>query len=99
MNRQKINLLTLQKIIPIARRLGALGDGPTKKLWSVLFLIPVVVGASSTTACNMFASTTTPTTDERITLITCWPYTSNTHRLIIVAKPIEPEKSNKPIEP
>jgi sortase A len=40
-----------------------------------------------------------PTTDERITLITCWPYTSNTHRLIIVAKPIEPEKSNKPIEP
>ena len=31
-----------------------------------------------------------PTADERITLITCWPYTSNTHRLIIVAKPIEP---------
>ena len=40
-----------------------------------------------------------PTDDERITLTTCWPYTSNTHRLIIVAKPIEPEKSNKPIEP
>jgi sortase A len=40
-----------------------------------------------------------PTTDERITLITCWPYTSNTHRLIIVAKPVVPEKSNKPIEP
>jgi sortase A len=40
-----------------------------------------------------------PTSDERITLTTCWPYTSNTHRLIIVAKPIEPEKSNKPIEP
>jgi LPXTG-site transpeptidase (sortase) family protein len=40
-----------------------------------------------------------PTDDERITLVTCWPYTSNTHRLVIVAKPIEPEKSNKPIEP
>ncbi|HTP08433.1 MAG TPA: sortase [Anaerolineae bacterium] len=40
-----------------------------------------------------------PTTDERITLITCWPYTSNTHRLIIVAKPIAPEKANQPIEP
>lgn len=39
------------------------------------------------------------TNDERITLTTCWPYTSNTHRLIIVAKPIKPEKSNKPIEP
>jgi LPXTG-site transpeptidase (sortase) family protein len=40
-----------------------------------------------------------PTDDERVTLITCWPYTSNTHRLVIVAKPIAPEKSNKPIEP
>ena len=40
-----------------------------------------------------------PTEDERITLTTCWPYTSNTHRLIIVAKPLPPEKSNAPIEP
>jgi len=40
-----------------------------------------------------------PTDDERITLITCWPYTSNTHRLVIVAKPIAPEKSNKSFEP
>jgi sortase A len=39
-----------------------------------------------------------PTTDERITLITCWPYASNSHRLIIVAKPVPPEKSNKPID-
>ncbi len=30
-----------------------------------------------------------PTDDERVTLITCWPYTDNSHRLIIVAKPIE----------
>lgn len=28
-----------------------------------------------------------PTDDERLTLVTCWPYTTNTHRLIIVAKP------------
>ncbi|MCA9936801.1 MAG: sortase, partial [Anaerolineales bacterium] len=28
-----------------------------------------------------------PTADERITLITCWPYTSNSHRLVIVAQP------------
>jgi len=40
-----------------------------------------------------------PTTDERITLITCWPYTSNTHRLIIIAKPVLPEKFDKSIEP
>ncbi len=40
-----------------------------------------------------------PTDDERITLVTCWPYTSNTHRLIIVAKPLPPEKSNLPSGP
>lgn len=28
-----------------------------------------------------------PSLDERITLITCWPATSNTHRLIVVARP------------
>jgi LPXTG-site transpeptidase (sortase) family protein len=28
-----------------------------------------------------------PTEDERLTLITCWPATSNTHRVIIVALP------------
>lgn len=29
-----------------------------------------------------------PTIDERITLVTCWPYNTNTHRLIVVAKPV-----------
>jgi sortase A len=29
-----------------------------------------------------------PTNDERLTLVTCWPYTNNTHRLIIVARPL-----------
>lgn len=28
-----------------------------------------------------------PTADERLTLVTCWPPSSNTHRLIIVAYP------------
>lgn len=28
------------------------------------------------------------TNDERITLVTCWPYESNSHRLIIVASPV-----------
>ena len=27
--------------------------------------------------------------DERLTLVTCWPYESNTHRLIVVAKPVD----------
>ena len=29
-----------------------------------------------------------PTVDERLTLVTCWPYTDNSHRLIVVAKPV-----------
>jgi LPXTG-site transpeptidase (sortase) family protein len=28
------------------------------------------------------------TLDERVTLVTCWPYETNTHRLILVAEPI-----------
>lgn len=29
------------------------------------------------------------TDDERLTLITCWPYETNTHRLILVASPVD----------
>ncbi len=31
-----------------------------------------------------------PTADERLTMITCWPYTNNTHRLVVVAKRVPP---------
>ena len=41
-----------------------------------------------------------PSTDERLTLLTCWPALSNTHRLIIVAIPIDPALTkNYPITP
>ncbi len=43
-----------------------------------------------------------PSTDERVTLITCWPATSNTHRLIVVARPHgapEVEPAPTPREP
>ena len=30
-----------------------------------------------------------PTDDVRLTLVTCWPYTNNTHRVIVVAKPVQ----------
>lgn len=29
-----------------------------------------------------------PTNDVRLTLVTCWPYTNNTHRVIVVAHPV-----------
>jgi sortase A len=28
--------------------------------------------------------------DERLTMVTCWPYTSNTHRVIVIARPAPP---------
>ena len=31
------------------------------------------------------------TEDQRITLITCWPYGSNTHRVVVVAVPVRAE--------
>lgn len=31
-----------------------------------------------------------PTLTERVTLVTCWPYQGNSHRLIVVAKPAGP---------
>ena len=36
-----------------------------------------------------------PTDDERITLVTCWPYTDNSHRLVVVARPITSGQSTK----
>ena len=30
------------------------------------------------------------TPDERLTLVTCWPYWTNTHRVIVIAKPVQP---------
>lgn len=32
-----------------------------------------------------------PSVDERLTLISCWPFESNTHRVIIVARPLTRE--------
>jgi sortase A len=40
-----------------------------------------------------------PSTDERITLITCWPATSNTHRVVIVAFPQSYPNTTSQVEP
>jgi sortase A len=31
-----------------------------------------------------------PFPDERLTLVTCWPYTGSTHRVVVVARPAPP---------
>jgi LPXTG-site transpeptidase (sortase) family protein len=44
-----------------------------------------------------------PTTDERLTLITCWPYPLSTHRLIVIAYPLSreapPTAASRPADP
>lgn len=37
-----------------------------------------------------------PSVDERLTLVTCWPYESNTHRVIVVASPVHMEDLTLP---
>ncbi len=39
-----------------------------------------------------------PTPDERLTLITCWPYTSNTHRLIVIARPVSLQPDERKLQ-
>jgi LPXTG-site transpeptidase (sortase) family protein len=39
-----------------------------------------------------------PSVDERLTLISCWPYESNTHRLIVVARPLNRGEIESSIE-
>ncbi|MFQ5612194.1 MAG: sortase [Anaerolineae bacterium] len=41
-----------------------------------------------------------PFSDERLTLVTCWPFNSNTHRLVVVAKPtLTPPDATPPPRP
>ncbi len=32
-----------------------------------------------------------PSDDARLTIVTCWPNTSNSHRLVVIAQPVSPE--------
>lgn len=36
------------------------------------------------------------TDDERLTLVTCWPYWANTHRVIVIAKPVPEPNGDTP---
>ena len=36
-----------------------------------------------------------PTPDQTLTLITCWPYGIDTHRLIVIAKPYQSSLSTQ----
>jgi sortase A len=44
--------------------------------------------ASSNQADDYLRAVTDPTIQERLTLITCWPRWTNTHRLIVIAEPL-----------
>jgi LPXTG-site transpeptidase (sortase) family protein len=40
-----------------------------------------------------------PSQDERLTIITCWPYESNTHRVVIVAIPVRVSQARNSVTP
>lgn len=48
-------------------------------------IVPEKYASATQRAAN--AQAISPTADERLTLITCWPANSNTHRVIVVAHP------------
>ncbi|MEZ4727832.1 MAG: sortase [Caldilineaceae bacterium] len=50
-------------------------------------IVPEKYASTAQQAAN--AQAISPTSDERLTLITCWPLNSNTHRVIVVAHPAE----------
>lgn len=50
-------------------------------------IVPEKYASAAQRAAN--AQAISPTADERLTLITCWPARSNTHRVIVVAHPME----------
>jgi len=63
------------------------GDRPRAYVVSLLKILPEKGQPISVRLEN--AKWIQPTKDERVTLITCWPYENNTHRLIVVAQPLE----------
>lgn len=50
-------------------------------------IVPEKHASAAQRAANAQAIATT--SDTRLTLVTCWPWNSNTHRVIVVARPIE----------
>ena len=50
-------------------------------------IVPEKYASAAQRAANAQAISTT--SDERLTLITCWPANSNTHRVIVVAQPVK----------
>jgi LPXTG-site transpeptidase (sortase) family protein len=50
-------------------------------------IVPEKYATAAQRAAN--AQAISSTTDTRLTLVTCWPASSNTHRVIVVARPVE----------
>ena len=62
------------------------GNSPYHYKVSVVYRLPEKGAPPQIVADN--AKWIQPTDDQRLTLVTCWPYWSNTHRTIVVAFPV-----------
>jgi sortase A len=81
----------------VFRDLVDLKEGDAIQLWAgdqahdyVVSLLKILPEKGQPTSVRLEnAKWIQPTADERLTLVTCWPYTNNTHRLVVVAVPAD----------
>ena len=62
------------------------GDGPHSYVVADVLQLPEQGQPTAVRVAN--ANWIAPTDDERLTLVSCWPYATNSHRLIVVAFPV-----------
>lgn len=61
------------------------GNSPYRYLVGAVYRLPIKGAPRQVQQDNL--RLILPTSDQRLTLVTCWPYWSNTHRIVVVAFP------------
>ncbi|MQC24354.1 MAG: sortase [Chloroflexi bacterium] len=84
-NTQGMVFRNLNELVP-GDELDVYANGAMRK-YAVTERLIVPIWYSSPAEQLLYASFIHPTRDDRLTLISCWPFFTNTHRLIIVAHP------------
>ena len=62
-----------------------IGDCPYRYRVGAVYRLPIKGASRQVRQDNL--RLILPTNDQRLTLVTCWPYWSNTHRIVVVAFP------------
>ncbi len=84
-NTQGMVFRNLNELVP-GDELDVYANGAMRK-YAVTERLIVPIWYSSPAEQLLYASFMHPTRDDRLTLISCWPFFTNSHRLIVVAHP------------